>query len=705
MLAHAAAIFLSAFLLFQIQPLAGKELLPWFGGSAAVWSACLLFFQAVLFLGYLYAHLVGTRLAPRRQGVAHLALLALTLAFLPIAAGAAWKPPDQSLPVPRILAFLASTLGLPYFLLSANGPLLQRWYTLRSPGAPWRLYALSNAGSLLGLLSYPFIVEPLLSLSAQRTLWSAGYALFVVACAACAVGLVRANPPLRPLPAAAPYPRESPPLPLRQRGNADTGPAWTALVLALSLAGSLLMAATTHYLCQHVAVIPLLWILPLALYLVSFIVVFAGDRWYRRGLMIPLLAAATAAATATLFLGFRIGLPARIAVLLGHLFVGCLVLHGEMARLKPAPRRLTGYYLLLSAGGALGTAFVTFLAPALFSGYWEYHVALAACWALALAAAARGAGTAPKPSRARAAFAGGVLSLLALVAALRWDTLVAMAQTVHAERNFYGALQVIERDAEHPERHRFELTNGGILHGAQYTDPRLRRRPTVYFGPSSGLAAGLLAARERSRAGGGTGALRIGCIGLGVGVIAAHTLPGDDLRYYELNPAVEEVARRSFSFLADAPGTVEVVLGDARLSLERELAASDPRRFDVFIVDAFTGDAIPAHLLTRECLQLYFAHLAPGGRLMLHVSNRYLDLRPLVLGLAHDAGREAIVTDSRPTDAAELAATWAAIAPPGSFSAGERAMAAASRPLPSGPEVVWTDEYSALFRLLLREGR
>ena len=210
MLPHAAAIFLSAFLLFQVQPLAGKELLPWFGGSAAVWSACLLFFQAVLFLGYLYAHLIGTRLAPRRQGIVHLALLAIALAFLPIAAGAAWKPPDQSLPVPRILAFLAATLGLPYFLLSANGPLLQRWYTLRSPGAPWRLYALSNAGSLLGLLSYPVLVEPFLSLGAQRTLWSAGYALFVAAVAACAAGLVRAAPPLPPAPPDCGKPPRSP---------------------------------------------------------------------------------------------------------------------------------------------------------------------------------------------------------------------------------------------------------------------------------------------------------------------------------------------------------------------------------------------------------------------------------------------------------------------------------------------------------------
>jgi hypothetical protein len=692
MVPHAAAIFLSAFLLFQVQPLAGKELLPWFGGSAAVWSACLLFFQAVLFLGYLYAHLIGTRLAPRRQGIVHLALLAIALAFLPLAAGAAWKPPDQSLPVPRILAFLAATLGLPYFLLSANGPLLQRWYTLRSPGAPWRLYALSNAGSLLGLLSYPILIEPFLSLGAQRALWSAGYALFAAAVAVCAAGLVRAAPPLPP----------APPDAHREEGSRDAGAAWAALVLALALTGSLLMAATTHYLCQHVAVIPLLWILPLSLYLASFIVVFAGDRWYRRGLMLPLLAAATLAATATLFLGFRISLPVRIAVLLGHLFVGCLVLHGEMARLKPAPRRLTGYYLLLSAGGALGTAFVTFLAPALFAGYWEYHLALAACWGLALAAVLFDAGARPQRGRAKGALVAGLISLLALVGTLRWDTLVAMAQTVHAERNFYGALQIIERDTDDPRRHRFELSNGGILHGAQFTDPALRRRPTVYFGPSSGLAAGLRSAREAARAAGGTGALRIGCIGLGVGVIAAHTIPGDNLRFYELNPAVENVARSHFSFLADAPGTTAVVLGDARLSLERELAAGGPRRFDVFIVDAFTGDAIPAHLLTRECVQLYQAHLAAGGRLMLHISNRYLDLRPLVLGLARDAGLEPIVMDSRPADVAELPATWAALARRGAFSAEERAMAAASRPPFSGRLALWTDEYSTLFNLLFR---
>jgi hypothetical protein len=340
---------------------------------------------------------------------------------------------------------------------------------------------------------------------------------------------------------------------------------------------------------------------------------------------------------------------------------------------------------------------VTFAAPALFSGYWEYHVALAACWGLALVAALRGGGTARRQATASVA----TVSLLALVAALRWETLLTMAQTVRAERNFYGALQVIERDADDPARHRLELTNGGVVHGSQLADPRQRRKPTVYYGASSGLAAGIAAARESARAAGGHGELRIGCIGLGVGSIAAYLFPGDTLRIYELNPAVLAVARENFTFLADAPARAEVVLGDARLSLERELATTGPRRFDLLVVDAFTGDAIPAHLLTRECLQLYAGHLAPDGRLMLHISNRYLDLRPLVLGLAEDAGRQALIVDSIPTDPTEFGATWATIAPgPDAFSAAERDMASASRPLLAGRTALWTDEYSNLFELL-----
>ncbi len=684
MLAHAAAIFLSAFLLFQVQPLAGKALLPWYGGSAQVWSTCLVFFQAMLFLGYLYAHLLGTRLAPRWQGIAHLALLALSLCFLPLAAEAAWMPPDQSQPVPRILAFLGATLGLPYFLLSANGPLLQRWYALRSPGSPWRLYALSNLGSLLGLVSYPFLVEPLLPLDAQRRLWSGGYALFAAAVAVCAVGLARAAPPLAAAPRAG-EPAE------------DASAARTALVLALALAGSLLMAAATHYLCQHVAVIPLLWILPLALYLASFIVVFAGERWYSRRRLLPLLALATAAAAATLFFGLRAGLLTRIAVLLGHLFVGCLVLHGELARLKPSPRRLTGYYLLIAAGGALGTAFVAFAAPALFAGYWEYHVAVAACWGLALVAALRGAGAAA----GRAATVAATLSVLALVLALRWQTLQALAQSVRAARNFYGTLQVVERDPDDPQRRRLELTHGGVVHGSQLA--ARPRRPTVYYGPDSGLAAGIRAAREQARAAGGSGALRIGCIGLGVGSLAAHLAPGDTLRFYELDPDVLAVARENFTFLADAAAPVEVVLGDGRLSLERELDDPGSRHYDLLVVDAFTGDAIPAHLLTRECLRLYRGHLAPGGRLMLHISNRYLDLRPLALGLGRDAGLKTLIVDTLATDPADLGATWASLAAhAGAFSPEERALAAASRPLPLAHAALWTDEYSNVFSLLDR---
>lgn len=692
---YASAITLSAFLLFQVQPLIGKHLLPWYGGSAAVWSTCLLFFQTLLFLGYLYAHLVGTRLAPRRQGIIHLALLASSLAFLPLAPGSSWKPADQSLPTLRILAFLGASLGLPYLLLAANGPLLQRWFSLRSPRAPWRLYALSNLGSLFGLLSYPFLVEPLLPLLGQGRLWSGLYLLFATAVAGCAVGLVRAAPALR---TQAPDP------------IADTAPeargSSPALVLGLSLAGSLLMAATTHYLCQHVAVVPLLWVLPLALYLVSFIIVFADDRLYRRAILLPLLALGTAAAAATLFAGFHLGLPTRILVIAAHLFIGCWVLHGELARRKPAPRRLTGYYLLIAAGGALGTAFVTFAAPVLFPDYWEYHTGLAVCWGTALLAALRSPEASRlTPRRAQQAWAAGLASLLALVPVLRWETMVTAAESVRMERNFYGSLRVTEPDRDDPARHRLELSNGGVLHGLQFVAPERRRHPTAYYGLRSGVGLGLRGAREGRGARGEPAALRIGCIGLGVGVIAAHTVPGDVVRFYELNPAVAAVADDEFTFLSEAGGTVAVVLGDARLTLERELAQTGSQEFDVLIVDAFTGDAIPAHLLTRECLRLYFAHLKPTGRLLVHISNRYLDLRPLLLGLAGDAGQAALIVATLGDDTGVLGATWAAIARDGNvFSAEEREAAARSGPPPSRPAVVWTDEYSNIFGLLARPG-
>jgi hypothetical protein len=693
MLPYAAAIALSAFLLFQVQPLAGKYVLPWYGGSAAVWSSCLLFFQALLFLGYLYAHLLGTRLAPRRQGIVHGVLLALSLALLPLAPGSAWKPTDQSVPALRILGFLAATVGVPYFLLAANGPLLQRWYSIRSPRAPWRLYALSNLGSLAGLCSYPFLVERLLPLRDQGRLWSALYLLFAITAGVCAAGLLRAAPALdgdtHPAPAAG-----------------EAGPSAPFLVLALPLAGSLLMAATTLHLCQHVAVVPLLWILPLALYLVSFIVVFAGDRFYRRGLVLPLFGLATAAAVAALLAGFRLGLPASVGIICVQLFAGCWALHGELARLKPPPRGLTGYYLLIAAGGALGTAFVTFAAPFLFADYWEYHTALALAWGLALVAALRSPAAARlAPARLQGLWAAGLCSLLALVVVLRWETLVTLAESVRVQRNFYGSLRVVEREAGDPLRHRFELTNGGVLHGAQLVAPSLRHTPTTYYGLGSGIGIGLRAAREARRLRAEPPTLSIGCIGLGVGVITAHTIPGDRVRYYELNAAVEAVARSEFTFLRDAPAAVAVVLGDARLSLERELARGGSQQFDAFIVDAFTGDAIPAHLLTREALQLYAAHLKPGGRLFVHISNRYLDLRPLVLGLARDAGRAALVIPTLGVEPVTVGAIWALIAPgEGAFSAEEREAAARSVLPPPGPPVVWTDEYSNLLGLISRGG-
>ncbi len=687
---HACAIFLSAFLLFLVQPLAARVLLPWYGGSAAVWSACLLFFQGALFIGYLYAHVVGTRLTPRRQVMLHLAVLGVSLLALPPAAPGGWRPDDPSWPTARILGWLAVSTGLPYAVLAANGPLVQRWHNLERSGEPWRLYALSNAGSLLGLLAYPLLIEPLLPLAGQRLLWAGLYVPFAAAVVLCGRRLLRRGGAGEP--------------PARGAVAAATAPGRTVAVILLAGTGSLLMAAATHHLCQNVAVVPLLWIVPLSLYLVSFVVVFAGERAYRRGLMLPLLAAATVGAAFTLFGDIRIGLPLRAGLLCAHLFVGCLVLHGEMARLRPDPAGLTGYYLAVAAGGALGTAVVTFAAPALFKGYWEYHIALAAAWGLPLWTILRGEGS---RAGARGVWRWGaaLASVLALTVFLRWNTLAVMAQTVYADRNFYGTLLVVERDPEDPARHRMELTNGGILHGAQFVSPGLRRLSTAYYTEEGGLGIGLRAARAANREAGGDGRLRIGCVGLGVGVAAALAEPGDAVRFYELNPSVTRVALTRFTFLADSRATVDVVPGDARISLERELAGEGSRDYDVLVVDAFTGDAVPAHLLTRECLRLYRKHLSSAGRLLLHVSNRYLDLRPLVLGLADDAGMAAAVIETSGDGLRAEGATWGVLAAtPGAFSREEKDAASRSRPVPAR-RIVWTDEYSNLLGLLARRSR
>ncbi|NQT86236.1 hypothetical protein HQ560_05685, partial [bacterium] len=372
MLGFAVTIFISAFLLFQVQPLIGKYILPWFGGGPAVWTSCMLFFQMLLLGGYAYAHVIRTRLSQRTQVIVHVTLLAATLLALPIAPSEGWKPQGDENPALYILLLLAVTVGLPYFVLSATGPLLQAWFSVRHPGrSPYRLYALSNVGSLLALLSYPFLVEPAMALRSQSTTWSIGFGLFVAFCIVSALSMLR----VRPTDA--------------DEAGADEDsapPGWGVCLVwvALAACGSTMLLAVTNQMSWDVAVVPFLWVLPLTLYLLTFIICFEFERWYYRPVFWPLLGLGAGAIVHLMFEGVRMPILFQVAGYAGGMFFCCMVCHGELVRLKPSPRYLTSFYLMVSAGGALGGLFVSLVAPAVFPMYLELHIGLWMTCALAL---------------------------------------------------------------------------------------------------------------------------------------------------------------------------------------------------------------------------------------------------------------------------------------------------------------------------------
>jgi hypothetical protein len=608
-------IFLSAFLLFQLQPMMGRFVLPWFGGGPAVWTACMLFFQTALLAGYAYAHWLARRTTKLSAWI-HIALLAASVALLPIAPNAQiWKPSTSDNPTGRILLLLAATVGVPYFLLSSTTPLLQRWFhNARLGDSPWRLYALSNAGSFLALFSYPFLIEPWLRLRTQSTIWSAGYVVFAALCAwiawksGAAVTEVRAG-------------AEKP------EAESVRPPVGDILLwLGLSIVTSVLLLATTSQISQEVAVIPFLWIAPLAVYLLTFILTFDSDRWYRRGVF-AVLAGVLAPVTCALVAATNgISILTQIAVDLGSLFAVCMVCHGELARTRPSPKHMTAFYLTIAAGGAIGGAFTALVAPRIFTELDEYPLALSAGCLLGFVSWIRSGAFAQWTSRnfevripLMALLIGGATSLYAVTAI--------GAPSVVARRNFYGILRVSESsDQNGPFR---QLTHGLIQHGFEYLDVDKRDRPTSYYGPHSGVALAI-DARPKPR--------RVAVVGLGTGTLAAWGRAGDTYRFYEINPAVEAIARQWFYYLKDSKARTEVVLGDARVQLERELAAGRAHDYDVIAVDAFSSDSIPIHLLTTECADLYRQRLAPGGILALHISNRSLDLEPVARGMAQHLG-------------------------------------------------------------------
>ncbi len=682
LLLAAATIFLSAFLLFQLQPMVGKLVLPWFGGSAGVWTTCLLFFQTLLLLGYLYSHLVVRHLSHRGQVRLHGGLLLAALLTLPLRLHPFFRPSSGKEPLGHLLGLLTLTVGLPYLLLSTTGPLVQAWVARRGR-APYRLFALSNLASMLALVSYPLLVEPFLPLKAQSWLWSAGFLTF----AGLVFFLALRNA------------HEVDGVQVPQEPAASPGTGQKLLWIALAAVPSMLLMAVTTHLSTNVAPIPFLWILPLGLYLLSFILCFEGSRWYQRGLFLGLLPILLLIMSLSLrpdfrWMNHRWDVLSKAAFRLGSvrgqvllfnagLFVACMVAHGELARRRPHPQFLTGFYLRLSLGGALGGIFVALVAPRLFTTYLELPLGLAA------AAVVAGLSLAwdQRPMHRWQRPVAGAMGLLALGLGFhafrlnRPDNQITIARG----RNFYGTLAVFD-NLDHTWR---TLAHGTITHGGQFLDPVKASRPATYYSLDSGVGLAIASLKEQPR--------KLGLVGLGTGSLAAYGRPGDRLRFYEINPLVEPFARRYFTYLGQGRATTEVVLGDARLSLEAE----PTQGYDLLAIDAFSSDAIPVHLLTREAFALYFRHLAPGGVLAVHVSNRYLDLQPVVRASVDAFGRRARVVDTESDpEEGSYGSTWVLITQDEAFF--DRPAFRDNEDVKSLPSqaLVWRDDFSNLFRVL-----
>jgi hypothetical protein len=673
MLLLALTTSLSAFLLFSVQPLIAKQIVPWFGGTSAVWTLCLVFFQSLLTAGYAYSDWTTRRLGRRSQAALHFGLLALSLISLPIVAGDRWKPAGGEEPSWRILGLLGTTIGLPYFLLSTTSPLVQTWFARRFPHrAAYRLFALSNLASLAALVSYPFAIEPWVRTRIQAVAWSAGYVGFVVLCAAALVGNLRSSDTdRRDLESVAELPDPSDPEPRA---------AEQLLWFALPAMSSWLLLAVTNHITQNVAAIPFLWLLPLALYLMTFIIAFDHARWYQRELFVlPMLGLLVACAMrlpdSDLDPDIRIAIPLYGA----GLFMCSLFCHGELARLKPPPRHLTRFYLMLSLGSAIGAIAVGVVAPRIFSGYWELGIGLTLTALLAVVTLRR-------------AFAILPLAALGVAAACAYYTYVERRDFRSGAhllvRSFYGSLRTVDMiPPDVPEAVR-QLIHGTIIHGQQGLAPELRASPTAYYGPTSGVGRALQTMMGSGR--------RIGMIGLGAGTFAAYGRTGDVVRFYEINPQIVDVARGEFSFLRDSAATIEIALGDARLSLAREPAQA----FDLLAVDAFSGDAIPVHLLTQEAMAVYLRHLKPEGVLAFHVTNHFLKLAPVVKQIADASGlASALVVDELDTDLL-FKSDWVLVTRNRAWLQRDD-IVASTRAIDDIPGLHhWTDDFNNLFQIL-----
>jgi hypothetical protein len=695
MVNFALCIFLSAFLLFQIQPLIARYILPWFGGTPAVWSTVQMFFQLLLTGGYAYANWMVKN--SKRREVLHLILLVISLVILavlgviwksPITPDASWKPKGLDSPIWGISKLLLISVGLPYFLLSTNSPLIQTWFNRCYPErSAYRLYALSNLGSLLGLIAYPLLVEPNLTLAWQGRIWSIAYILFaILTIINVSKSIHRTRSIQEPISSKVRAPSER----IRSRKY--------GLWIALAMVASVLLLATTSQITQEVAVIPFLWVLPLMIYLLSFILAFSGERWYSRRIYLVLLFVFTMLVSWVMGRSESFPIILQVLIYSGALFLACMVCHGELYRLRPMENRLTTFYLMVSIGGAMGGILINFVAPNLFKGYWEFPLGYLFTWLLLLVIFIT---EKPASIRKKEFLISSVLVISALLI-----TSIRFVQQVNADlngylfidRNYYGVVRVKTLETDRINLQSTALVHGVTIHGIQMVAPGMRDNPTAYFGRSSGGGLALMNHPAYGKE------MRVGVLGLGIGTLATYGLPGDVYRFYEINPLIVNLAEGEggyFSFLSDSRAQIEIVLGDARLSLERELLEVGSENYDVLVLDVFSSDAIPVHLLDKEAFELYLRHLQPNGILAVHISNRHLDLIPVVWALADYYGLERVVIDDPGDNHLVYRSIWMLLVRNPEIlenpSISERAKIMDNF---ASHIRLWTDDYSNLFQIL-----
>lgn len=694
MIRFVLAVFLGAFLLLQVQPMIGKFVLPWFGGGTAVWTTCMLFFQTLLLGGYAYAHWSASWLRPRTQAMIHLILVLAALLTLPTIPAYHWKPSGTDNPVGRILLLLFATVGLPYFVLSATGPLVQHWFRLSDEErSPYWLYALSNAGSLLALLTYPFLFEPIFTRHTQAVLWSCGMGLYAATILALALrlwklvadsNLVASN--------SGESPGNASGMPTAQGPDGPSSLSVRLLWLGLPTCASILLLAITNKVCLDVVVMPFLWVLPLGLYLCSFVLCFNESRWYWRRFYGLTLIPAVLLGYNEMFEPGSPSIVVKVAIFSWLLFNCCMVCHGELYRLRPHAGHLTEFYLMIAAGGALGGLLIAVVGPHIFTDYWELHWGLALFAAVIVAVHWRESSQFTLEGQQfpiwRAAAFGAIVLAALLVLHFKHASRLRLASS----RNFYGVLRVQVGNQSGPGTAVRSLSCGTTLHGFQSLDPSLASAPTVYYHEQSGVGLvmrNFLPNKPR----------RVGVVGLGIGTLATYGRPGDEFRFYEINPDVTRMAREYFSYLSNSAARVEIVMGDARLSMERE----NPQNYDVLVLDAFSSDAIPVHLLTKEAFEGYLRHLKPNGVLAAHISARHVDLVPVLdgLGKAFHLNTADLYWRPRARPWWTLPTHWYILSHNQEFMESAEIIAAQGNAseLRRNP-ILWTDDHSSLFPLI-----